>query len=48
MEDFCQHDAQSSLRLGLVAWSDACPSGIQEVVGSIFRSGNILLWRFVM
>ena len=30
---------------GPVAWSDACPTGIQEVTGSILQSGNILSWR---
>ena len=26
---------------------DACTTGIQEVAGSILRSGNSLLWRLV-
>ena len=32
-----------------VAQSDECPTGVQEVVGSILvRSGNIFLWRLIM
>ena len=33
---------------GPEAGLDARPTGIQEVAGSILRSGNILSWRLVM
>ena len=33
---------------GSVAWSDVCPTDIQEVTGLILQSGNILSWRLVM
>ena len=31
-----------------LAWSGACPPGVQTVVGSIIGSGNILSWRPVI
>ena len=40
-------DSQSSNKAACaVARSDACPLGMQTVVGSILTSGNILSWRF--
>ena len=32
----------------MVTRSDARSTGIQEVTGSILRTGNILSWRLVM
>ena len=43
-----QHAYHHKRALGRLARSDAPPSSMPTVAGSILRSGNILSWRSVM
>ena len=43
-----KRERTKDLQPGPIARSDARPTDIQEVAGSILRSANIISWRLVM